>query len=268
MPRVAVLAVSILAFLVLAGPATAATSFTDPTGDSGTAPDIGRVTVSNFADGGVLFEIAVPNRPTWEGSESVLWIVIDADRNPATGEGGAEFLLQLDGASNSISYARWNGSEYEDMPEGTFAAGYENAAASIAVTAASLGGVAAFDFWLLAWDGEYAEDVPQDVAPDGKSIWSYRLTVPAIQSFASAPPRAVAGKRFTLPAAMLTLTTGEKVKPTAVSCTAKIAGKPVKKVGACAFAVPANAKGKTLVVTVTFTYKGLKKTFVRSVKIR
>src|SRR5262249_54628651 len=70
-------------------------TFTDPSGDSGTAPDITTVLVSNDANGRIDFQIDVPGQPGLR-PDCLLFLVMDTDNNPATGapntEGGDYYI--------------------------------------------------------------------------------------------------------------------------------------------------------------------------------
>jgi hypothetical protein len=75
-------------------------TFADPAGDSGNAPDITTVTVSNDGSGNITFQVTVPNRSALASRDQML-IRVDADRNQATGSsGGFEYAIEL-GASGA-----------------------------------------------------------------------------------------------------------------------------------------------------------------------
>ena len=73
-------------------------------------------------------------------------------------------------------------------------------------------------------------------------------------TFVPAQPRA--GKRFALGAARLRLSNGETARPDSVGCVARLAGRVVRPVARCAWKLPADARGKRLVVTLTPRYGG------------
>ena len=73
--------------LVIAGAAGAEQTYTDGSGDSGTAPDLTQVVVSNDATQ-VTFRIAAPGRTPTDTEAHVLFI--DSDANASTGDDGDE----------------------------------------------------------------------------------------------------------------------------------------------------------------------------------
>ena len=73
-------------------------------------------------------------------------------------------------------------------------------------------------------------------------------TVVALRLPASAVPRA--GRLFSLRGLTVELSTGERVRPTALGATASISGRRLRAVAPTTWRVPRTSKGKILVVTV------------------
>ena len=73
-----------LALVATAPGSTAATTFTDPTGDSGGAPDITNVVVDNDATGTITMTVTTANQADL-ATDARVDIIFDTDRNPATG---------------------------------------------------------------------------------------------------------------------------------------------------------------------------------------
>src|SRR4029079_6448720 len=73
--------------LVLAAPARADKTFTDPAGDSGAAHDVTSVVVSNDATQ-VVLRFPVPNPwPNLQQPPDQAWLLmVDTDENPSTGD--------------------------------------------------------------------------------------------------------------------------------------------------------------------------------------
>ena len=100
-----------------AGTALAASSasvFTDPSGDSGAAPDVTEVQVGNdVVAGPLVLWITAPNRTTLGGSEGVV-TYLDTDLNGDTGErrlqGGADFGIETMSAGSRLY--RWDGADW------------------------------------------------------------------------------------------------------------------------------------------------------------
>ena len=112
MGRRTVLLAAIVATLVLgAGGAGAATAtFTDAQGDAiGGAADISQVVVSNDFDGNVTFAMTIPNRPTFTADDFVV-ILLNVDRNAATGNNGFEYAIVVDGTKAEL--VQWNGTAF------------------------------------------------------------------------------------------------------------------------------------------------------------
>ena len=84
-------------------------TFTDTPGDSGTAPDIGSVTISNDANGQIAMQIGIANAPTL-AADMVVGVLLDTDQNPATGAPGVGFDYAILIASQGYALAHWDGS--------------------------------------------------------------------------------------------------------------------------------------------------------------
>src|SRR5947199_4633165 len=82
--RMGPIAAGLMAALVLV-PSAASGNYTDPAGDSGAAGDITSVTVvGDKSSGQLVFRITGSNLAT--GFENPLWLSIDSDSNPLTGD--------------------------------------------------------------------------------------------------------------------------------------------------------------------------------------
>jgi hypothetical protein len=166
------------AALVLAAPARADQTFTDATGDNGPAHDITSVVVSNDATQ-VVLRFSVPNPwPNLRQAEDQAWLLmIDADRNPSTGDGGEEVrVFQQSGAFVEV----WNGSAWVDAPPAGISVRFELSSSSAAwrvqLPRELLGGTTGFDFRLAfaKWAGDAI--VGSDRGPDSGS-WRYALVL-------------------------------------------------------------------------------------------
>ena len=85
-------------------------SYTDDTGDAGTAPDLTNVTVTD-SNGFLAFKIAGTLVPS-----SSLVIYVDTDRKQSTGADGDELMLGVDQESDGKTFwfaSRWIGSKWE-----------------------------------------------------------------------------------------------------------------------------------------------------------
>jgi hypothetical protein len=166
------------AALVLAGPARADRTYSDPAGDSGAASDVTGVTVSNDAVQ-VVLRFPVPSPwPNLRYPDDQAWLLmIDADRNPSTGDMGQE--VRVFDRSGASVFA-WNGTAWVDAPPQGISVRFElsstSAAWRVQLPRTLLGGTTGFDFQLLTakWVGD--EIAASDLAPNGGS-WRYELAL-------------------------------------------------------------------------------------------
>lgn len=107
--RTLVLAVALVAFGLALGASHGAAAgqpnvYTDPAGDSASAPDIQKVTMTDNGNGTVAVEIDLAAAIPDDGS-SFLVFGIDADRNRSTGDPiGIEYAVEIDaGGSDLVS---------------------------------------------------------------------------------------------------------------------------------------------------------------------
>jgi hypothetical protein len=287
--------------LGLASPAAAtqtsssSVTFTDPTGDSGNAPDITTVTVSNDDSGGLVFTVNLPNRPSL-GSQDVVLIGLDTDQNGSTGQGGIDYAFLVQG--NEWALASWNGSSFVPVSAGTFSASYGNGVLTISGNRSDLGNTSGFNFGLGA-SGDNGSTFPEQAPNSG--IWNYQLVIgggtttsttssttttsttstttttptpppppppPAnVGPVRFKPKHPVAGKQF-----YVILGGSPDSQWQAVACKATIAGKVIPgrtvnglnaevtftTLGAegCGFKIPGTAAGKTIKGSITVASNG------------
>jgi hypothetical protein len=243
--------------------ALADSTYTDPAGDSGAAPDITQVAVSD-AVGRVAFRVSCPLV-----ASSMVAIYLDANS-----DGKADFLLgiavEADG-SKSFGVGKANGSSF-DFQQGLGDAravdvpgGFE-----ISVSQAALGLSGSFAFDLESDLFQADAVVASDYAPDGTLPWTYTLataapktapvagTVTAIVGKpAAVPARPVAGRRLTLSFPVARSDNGAPYAGAAAVVQASVGGKKVAaRVAVSAGKVvvtltpPAGSRGKRLVVVV------------------
>jgi len=276
-----------------AGPAANEASYSDPTGDSGLAPDIGAITVRNDDSGLLTFKVAVLNRSTLAAGDEI-GVVFDADRDSTTGNPrGWDHVLGAD--AHGPFLLAWDEREegfepVEPRPAISYAwspdVGFE-----IGIARAHLFGTVGFRFYALTFTDENDDDV--DVVPDGDEVWTYSLALPfalelvpprdELDTATAGAPRA--GRAFTAGARVHRTDTGATITSGTVRCTATVAGKrlPASKgrffriiVGGasdrtqalCTWAIPKNARGKTFVGTVAVTFNGATVTKTFKARIR
>lgn len=244
------------ALVAAGGVGAGGAEFADPAGDSGTAADVTEVAAFNTARNDVILAVKLPNRPALEGTASSVYIDFDTDRNRATGDEGAEYSFVVDGKTNSYDFAKWSGTAWESVASDEILVLYETGVLSVALNVGQLGGSKHFDFWISTYENENFEG-DHDFAPDGDAVYTFELTPPKIVAasarYSALAPKA--GKRFSVRQVLAELDDTSSAKP-AFTCRATLAGKALKPVGKCAWAIPRTAKGKKLVVYVTATNAG------------
>jgi hypothetical protein len=242
------------------------TTYTDAAGDAGNAPDITYATVSNDIESGqITMRITIVDfrRPTAEES---YWVNFDSDEDPYTGDpdnDGAEYYLYLNGAENTHSLWRWNGSGYTNVTANTVSIRYSNGLL-VSLNRRDLGGtsVTGFDFDVLA-RRQVGDFRFLDFAPE-YGRWNYQLdlhapassnTVTAVKVTAL-PSVPTAGLMFRVLVPSVKLTSGDSVRPDRTTCSARLTGKTLRGrgIGGCVFTIPRSAGGQTLAVVVTAKY--------------
>jgi hypothetical protein len=267
---------------------TKASTFTDPAGDSGTAPDITTVVVDADAAGTIVLAITTANQADL-AADGVLDIVFDADRNGSTGSpSGGEYRLLIFGQDKTFDFLHWDGTQWADASAASLKIVHAPNIFGIVINKSDLGGTGAFDFYVvgvqLAADGSVTA---RDDAPDGSGVWTFTLVAPpppppppTTTTTPTTPPpppppppptiglggvslAAVglhAGKLFLVKAHVTT--TAGTVK---VTCAVKVSGKAVRVLVAyarathtatCSGRAPLATVGKRLAGTMTVTISG------------
>ncbi len=282
--RAGAIAAALMAALVLV-PSAASGNYADPAGDSGAAGDITSVTVVGDKTGGQLvFRISGSNLAT--AFESPVWLSIDSDSNPLTGDltdHGTDYWFGVGG--HTYGFQRWNGSDWIDTPYTTVHVTSSANQVMISVNRSELGNASALNFVASTFSGPTVSTsgivlaAGSDAAPnDGAYNYSFEANGPQINSVdvkttPSTGPRA--GKRFVVVPAGLKLppdgrTTTTPVLPESYSCTAKLGAKQLagSGTGGCTITVPKKkARGKRLTVQLTVTYQGVTKVVPLTFKV-
>ncbi len=258
----AVAAVSGAAALALGStPASAAAHFTDPTDDSGTAPDITAVDVSNDASGTVTFRLQLANYPSLHGEDS-FELDFDIDRNPNTGDGGTDTSVLLDGADGSTTLSKWNGADWVDVnPVGIVKGAFAPNLVTFTVDDADLGGVNTFDFFAASYNGDGGTGAEDDAPANDFWTYSFRssLTVTGITPLLlprTATRSVRAATTFAVSDVDVKLSDGTTVVADSFNCTATPGGSSVKQVGHCTWHVSRKTRS-TIRIVVTATYNGM-----------
>ena len=164
----------VLCVAPLAGAArtnTTITSYTDPTGDSGTAPDVSAVLVTgDDVSGAIVIQTTFANRTTDLSTGDVIQIGLDTDQNPSTGDpesAGADDALQVSRDSQyGYGFFKWDGAQFTQVSVASVSVS-RLGHLTVRVNRADLGIGSAFSFWVFAMNGPQPTSGNADVAPDG-----------------------------------------------------------------------------------------------------
>jgi len=174
--RLSITVLAALGALMLASVAGAEQRYTDATGDSGAAPDLGQVAVSNDS-GQVVFRVSVPAR--LPEPDEAYFLAIDSDGNVDTGKDGLEVRVFQMAVSSNVD--TWNGSEWVDAPSGGISLRMELTGETgvwvVTLPRTLLANTTAFSFWLMSAKFNGDEMVASDDAPDGNGAWRYELAL-------------------------------------------------------------------------------------------
>jgi len=267
--RLGVLCFALVAGVVcLAGGAGAAgtASFADPAGDSGAAPDVTSVTVSNDDQGLITFRVTVANRATL-GSDDAIAIPFATNTPGKAGvrEDGANYVLGMDGSV--VFLQSWTGGTMLQIGpsslRGSFAGGILTLVVrqdDLAPGFPSLALPTELSFYVLAVAFSGDAVVAEDDAPDATDqFWSYHFVQPAriVVTYFRVPHTVTAGTRIVVKLGAAWSDTGRVVKPTKVSCRAKLGNQLLRGTAAgyatCSWPAPKDAGGRTIRGSMTFT---------------
>jgi hypothetical protein len=130
------------------------------------------------ADGLITLRAEAPDAPTLRVGD-LYALFLDTDLDASTGNldaGGADALVVLSGATQTVSLARWTGIQWSFSVAQTSLHAAWDSGPTVVVSRSELGGTAAFRFWQGASfrgeDGGFA----LDVAPDS-GTWRHDLAL-------------------------------------------------------------------------------------------
>ena len=275
MKKVLLLVATAALALSAAQVAGADSSYTDPAGDSGTAPDITAVTAANDAAGSLTFTVRT-NQPTLS-ADAFLDLAFDTDQNPDTGGSGVEFLFLI--TAGGWEFLRWDGSAFVTAGAASANGSYVNGVATFKVSKADLGGVEKFTFWSESFQVDANRNlIGQDAAPNGTDAYVYTHSKPLTlraSTAKSTPLKPVAGKAFTVGTRVTRGDNGAALASGVVTCTVRVGTVPLRATGrvsngvaVCAMKLPKTAKGKLVRVTVKVTFQGVSTTSTYSARVK
>ncbi|MFL5909678.1 MAG: hypothetical protein ACJ768_03790 [Gaiellaceae bacterium] len=274
-------------FIVLAGVAAAAavvvsgagaitappTSFTDATGDSGTAPDISTIAVTNDDHGLYTFTIGFA---TPYANNANIALLLDTDKNPSTGDqpaAGADYIFVDDYASHSFDLASWQSNDFVEAahPTAGVVVSGDNKTVTMTINKSDLGGSTAFNFFLLVSDGTFDTGHTDD-APSDAGLFSYaQQTIFTLSAGASHNGAAKAGGTWTVSMSAVRSDTNASVgSEGTIACKATEGSKKLAVVShsfvssgggggstaVCTFRVPKAPKHAAVHATVTVSDAG------------
>jgi hypothetical protein len=198
--KLSVLATALAIIVLVPASASAGVSFTDPSGDSGTAPDITAVTVAdNPSIGGATLSVTTATELQSVDDEIVVWI--DSDQKPSTGDNGFEYYLQAyHDTPTSVAWdvEHWDGTAWKETPQSTTETFSRSGNLfTWTFSQADLGGSTGFNFYVHADNNAPGSVAAHDDAPDD-GIWSYvfkDVQAPTAHAYAS---RGSVGKQMRL----------------------------------------------------------------------
>ena len=257
--------------------ATALNSVTydDRIGDSGTAPDVSTVVVSNDDAGMLSIAITFPNRTAFAGTD-YLDVDFNTDGDLATGEwpGGSDYGIEYFSGGRILE---WRYDEDEEdwvqTPMKTLTSMWSASTLTLKLSATDLASTRRFTFLVYTDANPDNRNAPFDWAPDeGTPPWVYEVKLPAptlaVKSLDCTPEPARAGKLMTGKAVVAVTRAGmpEVLAPTAkVTWRATFANvrlRPLSTTRAggtlrSTWKLPTTVKAKVVRITLTITSDGV-----------
>jgi hypothetical protein len=238
-----------LALGVTSGSAAAEAGFTDVLGDGRGAPDILSAAVSHDADGVFTF-IVLAFGGVVPPDDVRVTLLLDTDRNPATGSDGSDYAFQMDFSDNTHVVGRWDGSNFVSFDAPTAAVRWTAISLMFTINRSDLGGAGGFDFWIRSHRGALGSGQTDD-APD-TGTWSYTASAPEIAKIRyPSTLKAQTGKVLDARGVRLQLSDGTVVVPERLVCRLTAAGAALRELrGGCRWQIPNRLKGRTIVLTL------------------
>jgi hypothetical protein len=248
-----------LAF-VAAGTARATTAgtpyaYADKAGDSGSAPDLQQVVLTDNGDGTVGVEIDLAAVVPDDGDSMVL-LGIDADRNRQTGDNlGLDYGVGVD--AQGVWMMKYDDGDWVAFNHAPSSPTILGGRINFTLTLSDFG-VTSFNFVALSFHGD-----DSDAAPEyGEFSYPDQSAKPAIAgiilSAVALFPKA--GSTYTFAAPQVRLTTGDIVAADSVTCALSYKGVAIKPLRQCTWKIPKTYKAKHLLLKVTAVYGGSTKT--------
>ena len=256
----AALVLTLFALGLLAVPgALAERSFSDPTGDSGAAPDITAVQVSHDAS---VVSIALTTNAGALADEMTFWGYIDMDGNAATGfpahSVGAEVFFIADADGGLL--ARMSGSGIVFDFNSGLSTSFAGGVFTVRLNRQTFGTVERFAFAMESeLEDANGDTIASDLAPDGPPFYAYSFVPLAltVAPVSAAPKAPAAGKPLVL-SARVARSDGQPFTAGTVACKARVGAAAVRTtpsvaggLARCSLRVPKTGRGKQLRGSIT-----------------
>jgi hypothetical protein len=262
MKRLLVLTTIVAAFAIPAGAARAADSYTDPAGDSKTAPDVRQVSLTDNGNGTV--GVAIDLDADIPAGSSVL-MGINADRDMSTGAHcGCDYMVAAD--DEGLVLAKWVETDWADFLHQPLDPEENGGHITFTLTLADLGGTKAFDFWVARLRGDDTDYAPED----GVFTFPQQAAKPEIHSVIvnAAVLLPKAGTVLAIPPLQVMLATKEIVTVDSMTCSLTYKGRVLAGRGRCTWKIPVSLRKKRLSLSITVTYQGVSSTVTLPVNPR
>jgi len=240
-------------------------SFSDPSGDAGTAPDITGISVTNDDHGQYTITLTFANPYSNTAAAGILF---DTDQNGSTGDTfGAEYLFEDDHASHSFGLYSWGNGTWNQSADTTAAVtiATDNMSVTFTVNKSEIGNVTKFNFFAISIDGDGSAG-HYDSAPSGGGDFTYNAqTVFTLSLGTTRDGAAKAGGTWTVSMSAVRSDTKAAVGSEAsIACSAKEGSKKLAVVqrifvgtsAVCSFRVPKTPKRASLLASVSITDAG------------
>jgi hypothetical protein len=253
-------------------------TFTDPSGDSGSAADITAIEVSNDDNGVITLRVSLPNRPTPDQLSEVLVISINNDPNATNDRSGfGEGDVVIFATSQGFFTRRFQGGALVPFNAPSLRGDYSSGP-TFTFNRTDFGISSRFAFFVQVFD---KSNSVRDEAPDGSASYVYVVTTGppplAAGPITATPATPVHGKlvRVRTP---ITRTDNNVALPdegVTVGCTARVGRKAIRGRGSyaggvatCTFTIPRASRRKTFSATVTVHFQGatISKTFTSRIR--
>jgi hypothetical protein len=228
--------------------------WTDATGDSASAPDISKLTMTPGA-GTVAVDL------TFSGaldSESRFVFLLDADRNAGTGSNGFDYAVVA--SQPGAVFLKWNGTAWDSPTISPQPLGEALTATDVTftLTLGDVGGGSTFDFVAGGVHGDDIDSIPDNglatfpaAAETATHVTIKSVLLPGTVLF----PKV--GNVLRIGRLQVGLTDDTVVAATSQTCTLAYKGKKLRALaGGCAWKIPVTYKKKHLVLTIRVGYDG------------